>query len=84
MEQPGSSGYACTCETETYATCRSHEHSLGQIDGNGRRFQQLSPYRDAAMETILRLDAVTRVAEASARWLRREATIPSTYWNRDI
>ncbi len=31
MEQPGSSGHACSCETETHATFRSHEYVLGEI-----------------------------------------------------
>ena len=31
MEQPVSSGHTCTCETETHATCRSHDDVLRQI-----------------------------------------------------
>jgi hypothetical protein len=31
MEQPVSSGNISSCETETHATCRSHEHALRQI-----------------------------------------------------
>jgi len=34
MEQPVSSGHTCSCETETHATCRSHEHVLGKIDSD--------------------------------------------------
>lgn len=34
MEQPVSSGHTCSCETETHATCRSHEYILGKIDSD--------------------------------------------------
>lgn len=34
MEQPVSSGHAFSCETETQATCRSHEHVLGDVDAH--------------------------------------------------
>jgi hypothetical protein len=34
MEQPVSSGHTFSCETETQATCRSHDGVLRQIDAN--------------------------------------------------
>lgn len=34
MEQPVSSGYISSCETETHATCRSHENILCDIKPN--------------------------------------------------
>jgi hypothetical protein len=36
MEQPVSSGNTSSCETETHATFRSHEHMLGEIETNSR------------------------------------------------
>jgi hypothetical protein len=45
MEQPVSSGHTFSCETETQATCRSHEDAFGQVDGNGRGFHLVSPCR---------------------------------------
>jgi hypothetical protein len=34
MEQPVSSGHTSSCETETHATCRSHEDMLGKVNAD--------------------------------------------------
>jgi len=45
MEQPVSSGRSSSCETETQATCRSHEHALCQIDADRRNLHDGCPPR---------------------------------------
>jgi hypothetical protein len=38
MEQPVSSGYISSCETETHATCRSHRYTLCKIKADNANF----------------------------------------------
>ena len=45
MEQPVSSGHNSSCETETQATFRSHEHTLCQIDASSRNLHGGRPFR---------------------------------------
>ena len=45
MEQPVSSGRSSSCETETQATCRSHEHALCQINADRRNLHDGCPPR---------------------------------------
>ena len=44
MEQPFSSGHTYSCETETHATCRSHEHPLCNIESICRSIHLGPPF----------------------------------------
>jgi hypothetical protein len=53
MEQPVSSGNISSCETETHATCRSHENVLGQVQANRANFSHGRLLRWCSRQPIL-------------------------------
>jgi hypothetical protein len=57
MEQPVSSGHTFSCETETQATCRSHEDLLGEIDAVNIDFHDEPPHVRLTSVSVSRREA---------------------------
>jgi hypothetical protein len=65
MEQPVSSGNTSSCETETHATFRSHEHMLGEIQADAVSWSAAPP--DASWLAIRSMQGVDRGPTACLR-----------------